>query len=192
MRFGNSRDASRQSQNSVPCLADSWDLGFWSLILPFSLLCMYRYSFRVSLSEVDLAQFTVAWNKAKKLKVGGHFQLRTSWLLRALVSWSVVLQISLWPLVLHLRANSFLRSKQERPGRQRSYKTRIMGEGDRFEMMGRTLQNPQGSSGLRILPVETGKNWFWVSWEHSLFWIYAIKFHYRTTEKTRLAFFMYI
>lgn len=34
---------------------------------------MYRYFFRVSLSEVDLVQFTVAWNKAKKLKVGGRF-----------------------------------------------------------------------------------------------------------------------
>lgn len=34
---------------------------------------MYRHFFRVSLSEIDLVQFTCAWNKAKKLKVGGNF-----------------------------------------------------------------------------------------------------------------------
>lgn len=69
--------------------------------------------------------------------------------------------------------------QQERSGR---YKARFIGVEDRFEMMGRTLQNPLGSSGLRNLVVETGKNWFWISWETPLFWIYAIKFHYRNRK----------
>lgn len=104
---------------------------------------MYRYSFLQSISvRVDLVQFTVAWNKAKKLKVGGRFpaqdQLATA-CTGQLVHCLADLLVAFSP---PHRANSFLRSKQERPGRQRSYKTRIMGEGDRFETMGRTLQTP--------------------------------------------------